>query len=74
MDLLHESIRDLAGMPAAVSALVLGFDDDAWRWRPDEGATWSRADTVAYWGLDVASPAAGWLVGPDGRIIRISFE
>ncbi|MGB5674974.1 MAG: hypothetical protein WBO43_10540 [Gemmatimonadota bacterium] len=43
-------------------------------WSADEGATWSRADTVAYWGLDIASPAAGWLVGPEGRVVRISFE
>jgi photosystem II stability/assembly factor-like uncharacterized protein len=43
-------------------------------WSADEGATWSRADTVAYWGLDIASPAAGWLVGPEGRIVRIFFE
>ena len=43
-------------------------------WSADEGATWSPADTTAYWGLDIASPAAGWLVGPEGRIVRISFE
>jgi len=43
-------------------------------WSADEGATWSPADTAAYWGLDIASPAAGWLVGPEGRIMRISFE
>lgn len=43
-------------------------------WSADEGATWSRADSVAYWGLDIVSPAAGWLVGPEGRIVRISFE
>jgi len=43
-------------------------------WSADEGATWSHADTVAYWGLDIASPAAGWLVGPEGRIAHISFE
>jgi hypothetical protein len=43
--LLEESIRDLAGTPAAVSALVLGFDDEAWRRRPDD-VSWSLLEIV----------------------------
>jgi len=43
-------------------------------WSSDEGRTWSSADTISFWGLDIISPAAGWLVGPNGRIVRISFE
>lgn len=45
MKLLNESVRDLAGMPAAVSALVVGLTDEEWRWRPDEGG-WSLLEIV----------------------------
>jgi len=43
-------------------------------WSADEGLTWSSGDTASYWGLDIARPTAGWLVGLAGRIVRISFE
>ncbi len=43
-------------------------------WTPDEGDTWYLLDGVAnYWAVAFASPEAGWLVGTDGRILKISF-
>ncbi len=37
----------------------------------DDGRSWSRLDTLAYWSIGFASPRAGWAVGPRGRIVRI---
>jgi photosystem II stability/assembly factor-like uncharacterized protein len=38
----------------------------------DDGATWQRADSIAYNSVAFASPTAGWAVGPKGRIARWS--
>lgn len=40
-------------------------------WSIDDGATWLPVDSAAYWGLGFASPEAGWLVGPAGRITKL---
>jgi len=42
-------------------------------WTPDEGATWFKLPGVSgYWGVTFAG-STGWLVGTEGRILRISF-
>lgn len=45
MDVLQQAINDLAGTPSAVSALVVGMDESAWRWKSDEG-DWSLLEIV----------------------------
>jgi photosystem II stability/assembly factor-like uncharacterized protein len=43
-------------------------------WTPDEGDTWNLLPGVLnFWAVAFASPDAGWLVGTDGRIVKISF-
>src|SRR5438067_7213421 len=43
-------------------------------WTPDEGNTWFTLPGVSgFWAVAFATPKAGWLVGTDGRIIKISF-
>ena len=43
-------------------------------WSPDEGDTWYLLPNLAnFWAVAFASPNAGWLVGTDGRIVKISF-
>jgi photosystem II stability/assembly factor-like uncharacterized protein len=43
-------------------------------WTPDEGTTWYPLPGVTgYWAVAFASPKAGWLVGTDGRILKIRF-
>ena len=37
----------------------------------DDGRTWTRVDTLAYWSVGFASPASGWAVGPRGRIVKL---
>jgi photosystem II stability/assembly factor-like uncharacterized protein len=39
----------------------------------DEGATWAPIDQLSYWGVGAASPRAAWIVGPEGRITKVSF-
>lgn len=40
----------------------------------DLGRTWTAIDTASYWGLGFDSPRAGWLVGPNGRILKVAFQ
>ncbi|HSL22285.1 MAG TPA: hypothetical protein VK886_12175 [Vicinamibacterales bacterium] len=43
-------------------------------WSPDEGNTWTPLPGLTgFWAVAFASPQAGWLVGTDGRIVRLSF-
>jgi photosystem II stability/assembly factor-like uncharacterized protein len=43
-------------------------------WTPDEGDSWySLPGVTGYWAVAFASPQAGWLVGTEGRILKISF-
>jgi photosystem II stability/assembly factor-like uncharacterized protein len=50
------------------------FATGAAAWTPDEGNTWFTLPGIGgYWAVAFASPKAGWLVGTDGRILKISF-
>lgn len=43
-------------------------------WSPDEGENWYLlAETTNYWAVAFANPRAGWLVGTEGRILKVSF-
>ncbi|MGB3544626.1 MAG: sialidase family protein, partial [Rubrivirga sp.] len=37
----------------------------------DDGQTWILLDERTFWGVAAAGPDAVWLVGPDGRIVRV---
>ena len=37
----------------------------------DDGRTWSLVDDRTFWGVAAASASAAWLVGPDGRVVRV---
>jgi photosystem II stability/assembly factor-like uncharacterized protein len=55
-------------------AVAVTANDGGAAWTPDEGNTWFTLPGVAgYWAVAFASPKAGWLVGTDGRILKISF-
>jgi photosystem II stability/assembly factor-like uncharacterized protein len=44
-------------------------------WSPDEGDTWSLLPRVSdFWAVGFASRKAGWLVGGQGKILKISFD
>jgi len=57
------------GTPIAVAVGPGGAD-----WSADGGATWSGFDDRDWWGLAFVSPDAGWIVGPEGRIGKVSFR
>jgi photosystem II stability/assembly factor-like uncharacterized protein len=43
-------------------------------WTPDEGHTWFPLPNVSgYWAVGFANPEAGWFVGNNGQILKISF-
>jgi photosystem II stability/assembly factor-like uncharacterized protein len=48
-------------------------------WTDDEGDTWNRLPSPgiggpSYWAVGFANPQAGWMVGTQGRILKISFR
>ncbi len=44
-------------------------------WTGDEGDTWKAIEGVTNcWAVAFASPEAGWLVGTEGQIIKVSFQ
>ena len=50
------------------------FTTGAAAWTPDEGNTWFTLPGVSgFWAVAFATPKAGWFVGTDGRILKISF-
>ncbi len=55
-------------------AVVITANTGGAAWSPDEGTTWFTLPGVTgFWAVAFASPEAGWLVGTDGRILKISF-
>jgi hypothetical protein len=43
-------------------------------WTPDEGETWfSLPGVTNYWAVAFADKETGWLVGTEGRILKITF-
>jgi len=50
------------------------FDSGFAAWTPDEGRTWFQIPNVSgYWGVAFANRHAGWFVGNNGQILKISF-
>lgn len=39
----------------------------------DDGRSWAELDTLSYWSASFVGRQAGWLVGPGGRITKVSF-
>lgn len=50
------------------------FSTGSAAWTPDEGQTWYALPQVSgYWAVAFANPRAGWFVGNNGQILKISF-
>jgi len=50
------------------------FNSGSAAWTPDEGHTWFTLPQVSgYWAVAFANPKAGWFVGNNGQILKISF-
>lgn len=61
-----------AWVPGRAPATLFTVGPGGMGWSRDGGMTWSRADTLPYWAVEFSSPAAGWAVGPSGRLTRIA--
>ncbi len=50
------------------------YDSGAAAYSFDEGQSWTALPQVSgYWGVAFANPHAGWFVGNNGTILKISF-
>jgi len=55
-------------------AVVITANAGGAAWTPNEGKTWHLLNGVTgFWAVAFASPRAGWLVGVNGTILKISF-
>jgi photosystem II stability/assembly factor-like uncharacterized protein len=55
-------------------AVVVTANTGGAAWTPDEGNTWFKLPGVSgFWAVAFANPEAGWLVGNEGHILKISF-
>jgi photosystem II stability/assembly factor-like uncharacterized protein len=52
------------------TAVAVGWTGAAYT--TDNGATWTTIDGNNYWSVGFASPRAGWAVGQNGRITKLS--
>lgn len=62
-----------AYVPGAPTPTVVAVGPKGAELSRDEAESWVPLDTAAYWAVGFASPRAGWLVGPGGRITRVGF-
>ena len=60
-------------VPGADTPTVLAVGPAGADYSLDGGLTWRAAARVTYWAVAFVSPAAGWAVGPGGRITRLAF-
>jgi hypothetical protein len=68
----HEDV-ERNGEGANRTVVVTGPEGAAWT--PDEGDRWFKLPGVTgYWGVAFGSPKTAWLVGTDGRILRVDFS
>ena len=42
-------------------------------WSRDGGKTWLRLDALSHWSVAMATATTGWMVGPAGRITRVTL-
>jgi photosystem II stability/assembly factor-like uncharacterized protein len=60
----------VAWVPGAPTPTLVAVGPGGAGYSVDAGRSWTVLDTLPYWSVDFASPDAGWLVGPEGRIAR----
>lgn len=59
-------------VPNAAKPTVVAVGPAGAVWSKDEGVTWTPIDTLNYWSVGFASPRAGWAVGTQGKITKLS--
>ncbi len=62
-------------VPGTKRPTVVGVGPGGLAWTSDEGKSWTVINNNDYWSVTFASKNAGWAVGRDGRITKLSgFE
>jgi hypothetical protein len=59
-------------VPGAARPTVVAVGPSGAAFSADDGATWTPIDSLDYWSVGFASPRAGWAVGRQGRITKLS--
>jgi len=67
------AVYGVAVVPGAATPTVVAVGPGGADYSADNGETWEQLDSREYWSVAFANQAAGWAVGPDGRIAKISF-
>lgn len=71
---LHHGERQYAQTVVITTETQPDFNSGYAAWTPDEGQTWNTLSNVSgYWAVGFANPQAGWFVGNNGQILKISF-
>lgn len=69
---LNSAVYGAAYVPGTHHVVAVGPGGIAFS--PNEGNSWSLADTLEMWGVTFANAQNGWTVGPKGRIIHLSIH
>ena len=70
----HDHGHDLDRAVVITAETEPAFASGSAAWTPDEGRTWYQIPGASgYWAVGFASPKAGWFVGNNGQILKISF-
>lgn len=68
------AIYGLAYVPGGGSRTVVATGPSGAAWSADEGSGWTLLEGLeGYWAVGFATAKAGWLVGTEGRILKIAF-
>jgi photosystem II stability/assembly factor-like uncharacterized protein len=68
------AVYGIAYVPAPGSRTVVATGPAGAAWSADEAESWTALEGVRdYWAVAFASPRAGWLVGTEGRILKLAF-
>jgi photosystem II stability/assembly factor-like uncharacterized protein len=70
----HDQERDLDRTVVVTAETEPDFSSGSAAWTPDEGRHWFELSGVSgYWAVAFADSHAGWFVGNNGQILKISF-
>jgi photosystem II stability/assembly factor-like uncharacterized protein len=69
------AIFGLSYVPGFGQRTVVATGPGGTAWSRDEGHTWTNlaADVTGFWAVAFVGRKAGWLVGTEGRILKVSF-
>jgi photosystem II stability/assembly factor-like uncharacterized protein len=68
------AVYGLAYVPGRESRAVVATGPGGAAWSADEGGRWTALEGVKdYWAVGFAGSTAGWLVGTEGRILKMAF-